>query len=63
MQLKPTAVVRTLLLLAPLAVAGCVSFNSTRPPAPQSTTVVVPPPADATSTTTTVVCPAGATTC
>jgi len=54
---------RTLLLLAPLALAGCVSVTSTPRPAPQSTTVVVPPTSTTTgtSTTTTTVCPAGTT--
>ena len=57
MPVKPTPVVRTLLLLAPLALAGCVSFSTTtHPNPPQNTTVVVPPGA---GTTTTVVCPAG----
>jgi hypothetical protein len=59
MQVKSTSVVRTLLLLAPLTVVGCVSFNSHPNPPPQNTTVVVPPATG--TTTTTVVCPAGTT--
>ncbi len=36
-----------LVVLAPLALAGCLSFSSSNPPPPSHTTVVVPPAAPA----------------
>jgi len=60
MRVNTRQVTRALLVLAPLALAGCVSFNSHPTPPPQSTTVVVPPTGTTSSTTTTVVCPGGA---
>jgi hypothetical protein len=41
-----------LVLLLPLALAGCISLSSSSPPPPASNTVVVPPG-------TAVVCPSG----
>ncbi|HSU04366.1 MAG TPA: hypothetical protein VLI93_02230 [Acetobacteraceae bacterium] len=34
---------RLLILLIPLALAGCLSFSSSNPPPPAPNTVVVPP--------------------
>jgi hypothetical protein len=58
MHITPKNIARTVLLLAPLALGGCLSFTSESHPAapPQNTTVVVPP----SGSTTTVVCPNGA---
>jgi hypothetical protein len=58
MDINPKTVARALLLLAPLALAGCLSFttNTSRPTPPQNTTVVVPPNGSAT----TVLCANGA---
>jgi hypothetical protein len=56
---------RALLVLAPLALGGCLNVDSTHPAQPASTTVVVPPstatvmPPTSTTTTTTTICPAG----
>ena len=49
-------ILRILLLVCPMALAGCMSFTSNSTPhQPESTTVVVPP-----GSTTTVVCANGA---
>ena len=56
MHIKAKSTLRLLLLAGPLALAGCLSFNSTSAPHPaEHTTVVVPP-----GSTTTVVCTNGA---
>ncbi len=41
-----------LVVLLPLALAGCLSFSSSNPPPPHNTTIVVPPSSQA--------CPNGA---
>jgi hypothetical protein len=53
MHINTMPILRILSVLAPLALAGCLSFTSEHPP--QNTTVVVPP-----GSGTTVVCANGA---
>jgi len=60
MRTNKARLIRSLLVLAPLALGGCLNVDTTHPAQPTSTTVVVPPTSSTTSTTTTTVCPSGA---